>query len=174
MKRHYRLGLATMAVAFFVAATGPCKAETPCPWMNAATAGGFLGGEVKATVPSFTTLGDATCEFTRTAAATSSMLRIEVHTMTHPKLDFSAYLAQCGGNATTPLRGIGNEAVQCIPVSGAAKGDELIIGRVRDRAFVITVKADWIKDPPSTPTKTRNPISDEAENLAEQVAGALF
>ncbi len=101
------------------------------------------------------------------------MLRIAVHTMTNLKQEFPVYLAECGGNATH-LKGIGNEAVQCIPVSGAAKGDALIIGRVRDRAFVITIKADWIKDPPSTPTKTRNPISDESENLAEQVAGALF
>jgi hypothetical protein len=173
VKRLYRLGLTAIAVAVFIAATDRCKAETPCPWLNAATAGGFLGGEVKATVPSFTTVGDATCEFTRSADGSSSMLRIAVHTMTNLKREFSGYLAECGGNAT-PLRGIGNEAVQCIPASGAAKGDELIIGRVRDRAFIITIKADWIKDPPSTPAKTRNPISDESENLAEQVAGALF
>ena len=93
--------------------------------------------------------------------------------MAHTGSEYSTYLAQCGGSANS-LRGIGNEAVQCIPLSGAAKGDELIIGRVRDRAFVITIKADWIKSSPTSPTRTRNHISDASENLAEQVAGALF
>ena len=64
--------------------------------------------------------------------------------------------------------------MECIPGIGAARGEELIIGRVRERAFIITIKADWIRSPRTSPTKTRNPISDDSENLAEQVAGSLF
>jgi hypothetical protein len=151
-----------------------CHAEAQCPWMNAATAGGFLGGEVKASVSAVTVDGDATCEFTRGAKSnTASMLRIAVHTMAHTPQEFPAYLALCGTGAVA-LKGIGNQAVHCIPSSGASKGEELIVGRVRDRTFVITINAAWIKQPPTSPTKTRNPISDDSENLAEQVAGSMF
>ena len=58
--------------------------------------------------------------------------------------------------------------------SGETRGEELIIGRVRNRAFIITIKAQWITQPPTSPTKTRNPISDDSENIAEQVAGSMF
>jgi hypothetical protein len=96
------------------------------------------------------------------------MLRIAVHTMPDISKEFPGYLAQCGAKAVS-LKGIGNLAVQCLN-----KGEEVIVGRVRERAFVITIKADWISSPPTSPTKTRNPISDDSENIAEQVAGSMF
>jgi len=154
----------------FVGNTTACRAEPQCPWMNAATAGGFLGGEAKSAVTGVTVDGDASCSF---SVGSGSMLQIAVHTMARTPQEFPSYLALCGAGAL-PLKGIGNEAVQCMPKAGANKGDELIVGRVRDRAFVITIKAEWIKQPPSTPTKTRNPISDDSENIAEQVAGSMF
>jgi len=150
--------------------SGLCLAEPQCPWMNAATAGGFLGGEAKAAVTGVTVEGDATCAF---KVGTGSMLRIAVHTMTHTPEEFPRYLALCGGGSAS-LKGIGNEASQCMPKAGESKGEELIVGRVRDRVFVISIKADWITQPPSNPTKTRNPISDDSENIAEQVAGSMF
>jgi hypothetical protein len=142
--------------------------------MNAATAGGFLGGEVQASIVGVTPDGDATCEFTRrVGSGVASMLRIAVHTMAHTQQEFPGYLALCGEGAV-PLKGIGNLAVHCVSSAGEDKGDELIVGRVRERAFIITIKADWIAQPPTSPTKTRNPISDDSENIAEQVAGSLF
>ncbi len=162
-----------LLTAGYVAGARVCDAQqAPCPWLNAATAGGFLGGDVQSSVLAVTADGDATCEFTRTVNSTTSMLRIAVHTMAHPPQEFPAYLASCANGLS--LKGIGNEAVECIPGSGAARGEELIIGRVRERAFIITIKADWIRSPRTSPTKTRNPISDDSENLAEQVAGSLF
>lgn len=137
--------------------------------MNAATAAGFLGGDVESTVTGVTVDGDATCDFTRGG----SLLRIAVHTMPHLAQEYPGFLAQCGAGPTA-LKGIGNQAVRCIPTSGKSKGEELIVGRVRDRAFIITIKADWITSPPTSPTKTRNPISDDSENIAEQVAGSMF
>jgi hypothetical protein len=168
MKRIHWLVLTILAI--FSALPATCLAEAQCPWMNAATAGGFLGGEVKTTVVGVTVNGDATCEFTRGA---DSMLRIAVHTMAHTPQEFPSYLSLCGAGPVT-LKGIGNQAVQCIPNSGASKGEELIVGRVRERAFVITIKAEWISQPRTSPTKTRNPISDDSENIAEQVAGSMF
>jgi hypothetical protein len=138
--------------------------------MNAATAGGFLGGEARSVVSGVTADGDATCEFSAGAAA---MLRIAVHTMAQTRQEFPGYLALCGPSASA-LKAIGNEAVECIPTSGESKGEELIVGRVRNRAFVIAIRSDWVARPPSSPTKTRNPISDNSENIAEQVAGAMF
>jgi len=146
-----------------------CRAEPVCPWMNAATAGGFLGGEVQSAISGVTPDGDATCEF---SLGSRSMMRIAVYTMAQTHKEFSGYLALCGTKAVA-LKGIGNEAVRCVPTSGKSKGNELIIGRVRNRAFVIAIKAEWTAHPP-TPTKTRNPISDDSENIAEQVAGSMF
>ena len=156
-------------VAYAVATPATCFSEAQCPWMNAATAGGFLRGEVQSAVTGVTEDGDATCQFTRA----DSMLRIAVHTMAHSPHDYAGYLAQCGSSAIA-LKGIGNEAVQCMPSSGENKGEELLVGRVRGRAFIITIKAGWIAQPRSSPTKTRNPISDDSENIAEQVAGSMF
>jgi len=149
-----------------------CPAQTVCPWMNAATASGFLGGDVGAAVIGVTPDGDATCDF-KLGAASGSLLRIAVHTMAHTQQEFPGYLAQCASGAVA-LKGIGNEAVRCLASSGVNKGNELIIGRVRERVFVITIKAEWIGRPPTSPTKTRNPMSDDSENVAEQVAGSLF
>jgi len=139
--------------------------------MNAATAGGFLGGEAVVKVTGVNEDGDATCEFS--SGGGGAMLRIAVHTMARTPEEFPGYLALCGAGAVT-LRGIGNQAVRCMPKEGANKGEELMVGRVRDRVFVLTIKAAWITQPRSSPTKTRNPISDDSENIAEMVAGALF
>ncbi len=168
MRRAFLLMLAIAAL--FLGSPCACHAEPQCPWMNAATAGGFLNGEVQSVVSGVTVDGDATCEF---KGSTGAMLRIAVHTMARTPQEFPGYIALCGASAVT-LKGIGNQAVQCIPNSGASKGEELIVGRVRDRAFVITIKANWIDRPLTSPTKTRNPISDDSENIAEQVAGSMF
>ena len=160
--KHVQLILLALATLFVGSA--PCFAQTQCPWMNAATAGGFLGGDVQMAVTGFTADGDATCQFTRGG----TLLRIAVHTMPDISKEFPGYLAQCGTKAVS-LKGIGNLAVQCFN-----KSEELIVGRVRERAFVITIKAQWAAQPPTTPTKTRNPISDDSENIAEQVTGSMF
>jgi hypothetical protein len=163
-----------MVAALLSAGGSACVGQATCPWMNAATAGGVLGGEVRSLVTGLTPAGDATCEFVRPGGSgAEAMLRIAVHTMPHLAQDYAGYVALCGAGAVK-LRGIGNEAVRCIAQSGSSKGEELIVGRVRDRAFVITIKAEWIGEKPPSATKTRNPMSDDSENIAEQVAGSLF
>ncbi|WP_353066410.1 hypothetical protein RBB77_08275 [Tunturibacter psychrotolerans] len=163
-----------MAVVFAVVivtfiAPPRCLAETQCPWLNAATAAGVLGGEVQANVAALTPQGDTTCEFKRTEHSAVFVLTIAVHTMALPAKDFATYLARCSGTAV-PLKGIGNEAVHCVTTNGSANGGEQIIGRVRDRAFVIDLKRSSAMQPISSV----NGLSDEARNVAEQVAGALF
>ena len=162
--------LLLVSAIFLMAPPATSFAQAQCPWMNSATASGFLGGEVRTSVADVTEDGDATCEFIRDA---NSMLRIAVHTMPRITQDYPSYLAQCGAS-TIALKGIGNQAIQCLSNAGGTKGEELIIGRVRNRAFVIAIRANWIMEPPTSPTKTRNPISDDSENIAEQVAGSMF
>jgi hypothetical protein len=146
-----------------------CSAQTLCPWLNAATAGGVLGGEVQSTMSNVTPQGDATCHFTRRQDASNLTLTIDVHTMTLPSKDFPTYLTQCGGTLL-PIKAVGNEAFQCVSKGSSTNGEEQVIGRVRDRAFILTVNATLIKQ--TTPTKTG--LSQETRNLSEQIAGALF
>lgn len=163
-----------MAVVFAVVigtfiAPPRCLAEIQCPWLNAATAAGVLGGDVQANVSALTPKGDTTCEFKRTEHSAVFALTIAVHTMALPSKDFATYLARCSGTAVS-LKAIGNEAVQCVPSNGAGDGGEEIIGRVRDRAFVIDLKRSSTRQP----TSSANGLSEEARNVAEQVAGMLF
>jgi hypothetical protein len=161
--------LALMAIIGSIIHTPHCFAQTQCPWLNAATAGGVLGGEVEASITNATTLGDATCHFTRKQDSSNLSITIDVHTMSLPSKDFPTFTAQCGGTLS-PLKAIGNEAFQCVPKSTSANGEEQVIGRVRDRAFILTVNANSTKQ--SAPGKTS--LTPETRNLAEQVAGSLF
>ena len=117
-----------------------CCAENVCPWLNAATAAGVLGGPVTALV------SPAVCEFVRP----QSTLHIEVRKKP------AAVEAKCESKGT-PLKGIGNEALECSTV-----GREMVIGRVRDQRFVV-----WIQS--SDPA-----VRESARKVAEQVAGNLF
>ena len=158
------LAMLLAVIVFACLGAGSCRAETHCLWLNAATAGGVLGGEVEMSVTPLTLVGDETCEFTRREGSSVSMLRIVVHTMETPGKEFAAYLAQSHGS-TVPLKAIGNEAVQCL---GAGDGEEQVIGRVRDRAFVLTIRRG-VGDGAG-----KGQLRGDTRNMAEQVAGSLF
>ena len=132
-----------------------------CPWLNAATAGGVLGGAVaNVAVKRAKTGDDASCVFVR-ASPSLAEFRIDVETMPDPAKDFASYQARCR-SAAVPLRAIGNQAAACDD-AGAA----LVVGRVRDRAFIVRISAGG----PSAPSGA---LRDKARNIAEQVAGILF
>lgn len=145
-----------------------CSAQSRCPWLNAATAGGVLGGEVHMSVTPEPPQpqADASCEFTRMQDSKTYSLRITVQTMAVPSKDFAGFVAQCNG-ATAPLKAIGNEAVLCLTPAHA--GEEKIIGRIRKRVFVMTLDR-----PGHSPGTPKGEPSGEARNLAEQLAGILF
>jgi len=174
------------AVWLFVAI--PCSAESRCPWLNAATAAGVLGGEVQMTVSQPVDPGpvkgvgtamypdqlrmdrfDVTCEFHRKTDSADYSLHIVVKTMNDFSKEFPAFLAQCTGT-TTALRGIGNEAVQCAMKNDSDMLHEQVIARVRDRAFVLTISR--ARGPQAA--ADGNPLSNETRNTAEQIAGSLF
>ena len=128
--------------------------------MNAATAGGVLGGRVTETVTK--NHDDADCAFERGGLR----LSIEVKTMSDPAKEFPAYAARCGKHAT-PLRAIGNEAVACTEGGGKGATVARVVGRVRTRAFVVSLSDGGGGLSPAE-------LGEKARNVAEQVAGNLF
>ncbi len=121
-----------------------------CPWLNAATAGGVLGGAVQ------THTATHLCSF----VSQHGELRIQVETIaaSHPD--------HCSG-PSEQLKAIGNEAAACAIESKDGKIAEQVAGRVRDQAFVITIATD-------DRSVSRNLLRDKTRKVAEQVAGSLF
>jgi hypothetical protein len=141
---------ATLAIALCLPSIA---AEDRCPWLNAATAGGVLGGAVNATVTA------TSCEFKRQSGGHASALRIEVAATTAPH-------AQCGSGAEQ-LKAIGNEAQACSYEGKADWLSEQVVGRVRDQAFLVRIGTGDRSTSPKT-------LREKARNVAEQVAGILF
>jgi hypothetical protein len=192
MKRVCWLAVAAIGIALYVLASAECGAQARCPWLNAATAAGVLGGEVQMTVTMAPesemekgadadgysapeqrfNRGDALCEFTRKGDTGLYVLRIDVKTMNDPPKQFASFLAHCKG-VSVPLTGIGNEAVQCGMQDDASLGREQVIARVRERVFTLTINR-----PPASPTASEKSsgtgLRDDTRNVAEQVAGSIF
>lgn len=145
-----------------------CHGQTKCPWMNEATARGILGGPVTANA-TISDQGAGVCKFSRQQGSQAYELRISVDIMTDVSKQFPTYLAQCPPKSS-PLRAIGNEAVTCSAESKAEPYAELVVSRVRNQAFVVSVSSS-LQDDPSMTQKMRR---DKANLAAEQVAGILF
>lgn len=145
-----------------------CFAQTKCPWMNEATAGGILGGEVTVGVKT-NGPGDGVCEFSHQQGTEVHQLTISVELMTNIPKEFPTYLAKCPPKSAT-IRAVGNEAVECRIESNKSQYGERVIGRVREQAFVVTVSTTAKNDPSMTQAMCR----EKADRVAEQVAGILF
>jgi hypothetical protein len=156
-------------VAVLVVVSANCKAQDAhCAWLNDATASGQLNGPV--TLDLETAPDDQTiCTFTNLRTAKDySTIRI----MVQPLKDTSNAVAPHESQCTSPpmaLKAIGNEAVGCSADVGYSRGEQ-VIGRVRDRLFIVTVSSTMAKDP----SMTRQMLKDKAHMVAEQLAGALF
>ena len=135
-----------LALVFLMAAA--CCAEDLCPYLNAATAAGVLGGEVSLHINA------NFCVFARG----SSQLRIEVQMVSLP------YEPRCEPHPTA-LRGIGNAAFGCSTEDKQGNLSEQIAARVRDRAFFIRLTSNNI---------ARAALSEKVRSVAEQVAGSLY
>ena len=189
MKKLYFGALPTLMVAVGLLASVQCHAEAKCPWLNAATAGGVLGGEVQLTVTAPPEHGtqphtepnvytedqvrmdrfDVSCAFSRKTDSGVSSLGIVVKTMSDSSKEFAVHLAGCEGTRVA-LKGIGNEAVQCVLKNGSSTGEQKVIARVRDRAFILTV----VRPPGAATPLESDALRDDTRNMAEQVAGSLF
>ena len=164
-----KIWLLLAIIGFVWLAPELCHGEN-CAWLNAATAGGLLGGEVTMKVTHTTAL-DTTCEFTLKDKSPVSSLEIAVHTMASVSQEFPALLSQCSKTGS-PLRAVGNEAVECTLMGGNNELTEQIVGRVRDRVFILKWKMVLPGADLTAPAKTD--MQDRYRNIAEQVAGSLF
>jgi hypothetical protein len=105
--------------------------------------------------------GDGVCEFTGNGSRSPYALRIEVATAADAAAQVSKLAAKCGSKPAA-LHGIGNEAVTC-----STRKDEVAVGRVRDRAFVIRLHTN-------AHGSSRKDLAEKAASVAEQVAGNLY
>lgn len=139
-----------------------------CPMLNAATAGGLLGGDVtmEVTRPA---ISDITCTFALKTGPVHAHLEIVMHTMTTIGDEFPQILADCGPSSTS-LRAIGNEAVGCSKNSGTGEVTEEIVSRVRERSFVLR----WTMPKAADDAAAEDDMRDKFRNIGEMVAGSLF
>jgi hypothetical protein len=183
-----------LVVILFVPAC--CQAEETCLWLNAATAGGILDGAVTATVSrpngspvnthpanakssagpmnanpgaanySKDGIDDADCVFARRAGTTLTEMRIEVRTMNDSRNELTAHLAHCGA-LPVPLKAIGTEALACSLDGKAEQHAEQVVGRVRDRVFLVRLSTNDASIGQAV-------LREKTRKTAEQVAGNLF
>jgi len=140
-------------LAAFLALPCLCQKDQTCPWINAATAAGILGGAVNATLAH-----PPACEFERQKPPLYT-LRIKVG----PRV---ANTEKCPSNPTR-LKAVGNDAIACAEQGKDGQQIESIIGRVRDQDFVIRITTN---DSSATPAS----LLEKARIAAEQVVGNLF
>jgi hypothetical protein len=143
------------------------QAETHCPWLNVATASGVLNGPASLEVTAIADNGNA-CLFRYQKGTAIYSLRISVREIKDVNKSLSADKAKCTSPATS-LTAIGNEAVMCAVDMGPIHWEE-VIGRVREKLFVVGVRANTQLDT----AMTRDLMQEKVRDVAEQVAGALF
>lgn len=179
------LPLAGLGIGLAACAPVSAHAEN-CAWLNAATAGGILGVDASVKIepiPEHLTPDqvsarqvsgarpDAICTFLPQKTDSEAALQITVHTMVDIPGEYEHFAAACSKDAIS-LRAVGNQAVECSEHSESHSRVEKVIGRTRDRAFVLI----WtIPGPENGPNAmTQDAIREKMRNLAEQVAGSLF
>lgn len=142
------------------------KAETQCPWINKATAAGSQDVSIQLEVQ--TLAASSSCLFRYDENGTAYQLQITVRDAAKKPAPVARYESQCVSKMAH-LNGIGNEAVMCRVKSGSSLMEQ-VVGRVRDRVFVVHASADSMKNEAITKRTVRN----RAQIAAEQVAGNLF
>jgi hypothetical protein len=153
---------------FMVALPTVALATNNCAWINEATVSGLLGGDAVGEVTAAE--GQPTvCMFTEMDAGVKHTLRLTVEISTDAHARVSAIAQSCGADAT-PLKAIGNEALACAADDRKAGMGELVVGRVRDQVFTITIVTSLKNDP----VLKRDALKSRIYTAAEQVAGNLF
>lgn len=133
------------------------SAATTCPWLTQGSAATALGGGVTATVE-IAASGEGSCTFRRQDRP-KDVLKIVVS---------KASLESCPAESAKP-KGIGNEAALCKVQRSPNEAVELVVSRVRDVHFTVSLSVHGDELP------TGNSHAEEAvKQIAEQVAGNLF
>lgn len=159
-----------IAAAVFSLLAMTCSAQSTCPWLNAATASGVLGGAASTDVNN-TGVNTKVCVFRLQSGVTSDSLRIVVAKANKPEnagKEMLPYESKCT-SAGSPLKGVGNEAFLCMSNTDKLSG-ELVVGRVRDNIFTVAIYSNTGNDAAAM----KDALADKAEEIAKQVAGILF
>jgi hypothetical protein len=159
-----------IAAAVFSLLSVPCSAQSTCPWLNAATASGVLGGSATMEVNN-TGVNTRVCLFRFQDETQNNTLRISVIKAERPEnagKEMMPYESKCTASGL-PLKGVGNEAILCVSDTDKSNG-ELVVGRVRDNIFTVAITADS----GNNPAATKDDLEDKAQEIAKQVAGVLF
>jgi hypothetical protein len=162
-----RFGLILLGICLIGVPTS-ARAANNCAWINEATASGLLGGEAVGDVTAAD--GQPTvCTFTQTSAGVKRTLRLTVEISTDAHARVGVIAQSCGPDAA-PIKAIGNEALVCAADDRKAGLGELVVGRVRDQVFTITIGSSLKNDP----ILKRDALKARIYTAAEQVAGNLF
>lgn len=158
-----------LLLSLALTASALARAEN-CAQLNAATAGGLMGVDASLKLEHMGTT-DTVCTFTPRQAQSAAELQIAVHSLTKIHDDFKQYEQLCKADALT-LRAVGNEAIECSSHASNGARVETVVGRVRDRAFVLT----WTIPDPETGANAlpQEVVRERMRNIAEQVAGSMF
>jgi hypothetical protein len=146
-----------------------CPAQRICPWMNVATASGYMGGPASAAVNQ-TSDSAGTCVFTLLSGTAKESLTISVA----PAENGDKYLASYGLGCISPaqpLRAIGNEAMMCAVTAATSHGEQ-VVGRVRDSIFIVAMASQAPANRGGA--REASASAEKVESVAEQVAGNLF
>ena len=169
--RSIKINNSLIALAFGFCLIGlpiPARASNDCPWLNEATASGFLGGDAVGAFKDASAGEPANCTFTQHGEQVTRTLTITVEIVANPHDRFSSIAQSCGA-ASEPLHAIGNEALFCA-IDNRHGASEQAIGRVRDQVFSITIHSTLKKDP----NFMRDALKSRIYAASEQVAGNLF
>jgi len=160
-----RLFLFGVALALFTPMHG--SAQNSCPWINAATVAGVLEAKVQTSVEEMPTKG-MKCSFKGLEPSSGRSLVVEVRGITDRDKSFTEAETHCA-SAATPVRGLGNEAFEC-GVDGDGAHGMMMVGRVRDTLFVVTVMMP-VHHEQGTAGAT---LEDKLTIATGQVVGNLF
>ena len=155
------IGLVTLGVILSAAL---CAAQGSCPWVNAATVVDAPDSTVSDIQTSVADAGNL-CTFRYRKSDGLYNVQIAVRAAAGDGHETAADEAQCK-SAKMPLPHIANEAVLCS--TGAHR--ERVIGRVRDKIFIVNVDARIEHGS----TDTEKSLGAMATLIAGQVAGNLF
>ena len=143
------------------------RAQTSCPWLNNATASGVLNGPASLKMQSTADNGSV-CLFQYQEGSTVYDLQVAVHDIKLTAGESTTDESRCRSHAI-PLERIGNEAILC-PVNSKDLYGELVIGRVRDKKFIVSVGSNLR----TNRAMTLEALQLKVTGIAEQVAGYLF
>jgi len=147
----------------------PVRAANNCPWINASTVSGLLGAPATATYTGTAPFQPGACTFVAKIEGGSRALTVNVEVASEAANRVRTILGQCAAGPSR-IDAIGNEAWLC--EVGGKKGarSDLVVGRVRDQVFSITIGSALKNDPGFDPVSIRS----AASTAAEQVSGNLF